>query len=75
MPASATQQRATLDKFFKALEAWKYEDFVPLLGKEFQQVTSPSTLGVAARERSQMEQMLPVFMATITNYNVRSPDT
>ena len=70
MPASAEVQGETLQKFIAAWKRWNAEDWLATFADDFTQVTMPFGLGVPARSRSEVEQVLPKLMQLVQNYEV-----
>lgn len=71
MTVNVEAQRATLDKF---IDAWKRSsavDMVATWSDDCTQRTLPSSLGHAARNRTEVMATLPMLQKAVRDYEVR----
>jgi len=70
MPAPASVQAATIDKFIAAWKRFTPKDMLATWSDDFTQHTLPFSLGHASRTRAQVEATLPKLAQILTNYTV-----
>jgi predicted Rdx family selenoprotein len=70
MPAPASTQAATLQRFISAWEKWEAQEWISTFSDDFQQVTMPLGLNIPPRTRKEVEVILPALMATVDSYEV-----
>ncbi|KAJ5245024.1 hypothetical protein N7489_005120 [Penicillium chrysogenum] len=70
MPAPASTQAATLQRFISAWEKWEAQEWISTFSDDFQQVTMPLGLNIPPRTRKEVEVILPALMATVDSYEL-----
>jgi len=70
MPAAAEVQAATLEKFIKGWSGWTPETFLASWTDDCTTKTLPFSSKIPARTRADTEQVFPMLMSFITNFQV-----
>ena len=70
MPASAQVQAATLDKYLRGWEKFIPEEMVSMWSDDCEQRMLPTTLGVPARSRAEIQSILPEIANILRNHTV-----
>ncbi|KAF2209151.1 hypothetical protein CERZMDRAFT_87127 [Cercospora zeae-maydis SCOH1-5] len=70
MPASATIQAATLERFIQGWKEWTPEGMMEVMSAGYTQRTLPFSLGHPPRSKPEVEFMLPKLMEMVTNYKL-----
>lgn len=71
MPGSAEVQAETLQKFIAGWSGWTPEGFLASWHDQCTTKTLPFSLGVPIRTRAQTENVFPIMMSFVTNFQVR----
>ncbi|KAL9111227.1 MAG: hypothetical protein Q9227_004305 [Pyrenula ochraceoflavens] len=74
MPAPASIQVATLDKFIEGWKKWTYEDMTATWSDDCKQRMRPFTMGVPARSRAEVAHVLPTLISVLKNYKFEVVD-
>lgn len=72
MPAPHHVQVATLERFVDAWKRWSAEDMIAEFADDFTQATLPFGMGIPERQKSAVQQVLPVLVGTVSDYKVRT---
>ncbi|EUC41194.1 hypothetical protein COCMIDRAFT_106796 [Bipolaris oryzae ATCC 44560] len=70
MTAPDFLQTITLQTFIEAWKTWDYKRYLAILSDNVTQVMLPSSMGVPARGRAEVEHILPILMTAVTNYKL-----
>jgi hypothetical protein len=70
MSPKAEVQAATVEKFIEGWRGWTPEGFLATWSEDCQQKTLPFSFGVPIRTRAHCEQIFPVLMSVLSNFEV-----
>lgn len=72
MSGPSDLQAQTLERFIEAWQKWSAEDMLECFSSDVQQRSMPLSLGIPARQRKEVEAVLPKLVQVVDNYKVSS---
>jgi hypothetical protein len=70
MPAPVRVQEATLDKYIEGWRKYAADEMLSVFSEDCEQQILPSSLGVLARSRAEVQATLPKIAGILTNHQV-----
>ena len=72
MSGPSDVQIQTLERFIEAWQKWSAEDMLECFSSDVRQRSMPLSLGIPARQRKEVEAVLPKLVQVVHNYEVCS---